>query len=575
MKALAMYPFKPDFEDVFKVMERACHRASIERNGKESTSGARSDLVTCENIGQSAGATFDIVKKLLDRIKSCDFCIADLTGSNLNVFYEVGFAMALEKPVILLTQDLETVPFDLRGLKTIQYERAALSTLEQSLIAAVTEVSTHLADVPVLSLHSKCLALSVASAVYFLDTDYRIHYMNEAAADLFGTSRIGGKSWVDSTLREFINDISHQLDNLPAIEKNLQVQTEEIRRLEGLGVPKKIPSSNIEPVILNSREYGRLDLQKTGLAVRDPSTGHVTGWVVSFDVVKSHEPDKYQKFHDKHKNQIQALLYERERGPRSLSDQTGRAVPHEDLWPTNARVEKWISNGCLFPQLQIANDYREKQASFDFCASVMKGDKKRYGLESVEFLDEWFFDFQHAEYVLMRTPDGDLVGVFRLHTNHDVTSHAGIFKWVVDIAREEDDNGKVEFADVGAYLHPSIEGKPRIACLATLVGRGARIAERNRQVFMYCQVPSYLENHFDSFLFLKAGKTFKCPGWRQPSWTPYAVKCVIYSDRGETPGTIGGNLGTHAGDGEGKVNHEFVKMARQAYGDEKGGESIV
>ncbi len=48
--------------------------------------------------------------------------VAELTGRNPNVFYEVGLSHALDKKVILLTQSMDDVPFDLRHLRCIVYE---------------------------------------------------------------------------------------------------------------------------------------------------------------------------------------------------------------------------------------------------------------------------------------------------------------------------------------------------------------------------------------------------------------------------------------------------------------------
>lgn len=560
MSALAILPFKPEFEAVLRSMERACQGCSKADTGGHERAKQRLANVRCQTIGQREGATFDIVNGLLDAIRSCDFCIADITGNNVNVIYELGFATALEKPIILLTQDLETLGFDLRGMSAILYDRDNLDrSLEDRLISAVKEIAMHLTDGPSLSLHAKSLALSCASATYFLDSEYRIHYMNESAADLFATTRFGAKSWIDSNLRDFINDISTQLGNLPAIEKNLQVQTEEIHHLEAIGRPSDIPSYNIERVILNSPEYGKLELQKTGVAVRDPLTGRVTGWVVSFNVVRAHEPDKFVLFHVKHRNQIQALLHRKEHSPKAPGDAVGGPVQESPLWPADAGVDRWIRSGCASPRLEIAGSYSEKQACFEFCASVMRKDSRRYGLESVAFLDDWFFDFRNAEYVVMRSPDDDLVGVFRLHTNHDVMRYDGIAEWVIETA---EDNSR--FADVGAYLHPAIDGPIRATCLAKLLGRAARIAERHQQIYLYCQVPSHLEKVFNAFLFERAGLSFKCPGWSQPSWTPLAVKCIAYSDDGDRPAS-----------GPVAVNRQFIDAASEEYHRERDTEVIV
>ena len=61
------------------------------------------------------------------------FLIADLSGSNANVFYEVGLAHALEKPTVLLVREGEDVPFDLRGIRYIRYLPDDLAGLKQRL----------------------------------------------------------------------------------------------------------------------------------------------------------------------------------------------------------------------------------------------------------------------------------------------------------------------------------------------------------------------------------------------------------------------------------------------------------
>jgi hypothetical protein len=55
------------------------------------------------------------------RIQDAAYLIADLTGKNPNVFYELGYAHALNKSVILITQQINDVPFDLRHQRIISY----------------------------------------------------------------------------------------------------------------------------------------------------------------------------------------------------------------------------------------------------------------------------------------------------------------------------------------------------------------------------------------------------------------------------------------------------------------------
>ena len=55
-------------------------------------------------------------------IATADLVIAYLSGQNPNVFYEVGIAHTLGKPVLLLSQAIEDVPFDLRHRRVLPYE---------------------------------------------------------------------------------------------------------------------------------------------------------------------------------------------------------------------------------------------------------------------------------------------------------------------------------------------------------------------------------------------------------------------------------------------------------------------
>lgn len=64
-----------------------------------------------------------------------DLIVADLTGRNPNVFYELGYADAVHKNTDLITQSIEDVPFDLRQKKMIKYKPSSegLKALTRSL----------------------------------------------------------------------------------------------------------------------------------------------------------------------------------------------------------------------------------------------------------------------------------------------------------------------------------------------------------------------------------------------------------------------------------------------------------
>ena len=55
-------------------------------------------------------------------INTAKVLVAELTKRNPNVFYELGLAHALRKPVVLVAGDKDDVPFDLQHIRVIYYE---------------------------------------------------------------------------------------------------------------------------------------------------------------------------------------------------------------------------------------------------------------------------------------------------------------------------------------------------------------------------------------------------------------------------------------------------------------------
>jgi hypothetical protein len=85
-----------------------------------------------------------IMSDVWNAICSTRAIIADCTGRNPNVFYEIGIAHTIGKPVVLIAQNSDDVPFDLRHLRYILYEYTprGMQQLEQKLAQTLkTELS--------------------------------------------------------------------------------------------------------------------------------------------------------------------------------------------------------------------------------------------------------------------------------------------------------------------------------------------------------------------------------------------------------------------------------------------------
>jgi len=64
----------------------------------------------------------NIVESIHHAIQTAALLIADVTNANPNVMYEVGFAQAQKRPLILIASSSRKIPFDLAGLRVLIYD---------------------------------------------------------------------------------------------------------------------------------------------------------------------------------------------------------------------------------------------------------------------------------------------------------------------------------------------------------------------------------------------------------------------------------------------------------------------
>jgi len=114
MNCFVIMPFAADFEDVYGAIKQAVESATAASNGR------------CFRLDEARPAG-RISDRLLGELRSATLCVADITGTKPNVMWELGFAMALGKPAIVVTQSLGDLPFDIRDMQTIEYQRNRLS----------------------------------------------------------------------------------------------------------------------------------------------------------------------------------------------------------------------------------------------------------------------------------------------------------------------------------------------------------------------------------------------------------------------------------------------------------------
>jgi hypothetical protein len=94
----------------------------------------------CEVTGDLSSPARNIVDHVWKGIRKADVMVADITGNNPNVFYEVGLAHALGKDVILISQDVKA-PFDIANSRREDYSLSSLDVLTAKLTDAFNAVT--------------------------------------------------------------------------------------------------------------------------------------------------------------------------------------------------------------------------------------------------------------------------------------------------------------------------------------------------------------------------------------------------------------------------------------------------
>ena len=103
LKVFMIMPFQEQFLGLYNMLKNKL--------------GDRYDFSNAGDLDNQQSILQDIVMG----IGNADVIIADVTGLNPNVFYELGLCHALDKKVILITQDISELPFDIRSYRVDEY----------------------------------------------------------------------------------------------------------------------------------------------------------------------------------------------------------------------------------------------------------------------------------------------------------------------------------------------------------------------------------------------------------------------------------------------------------------------
>lgn len=108
---------KPDLDYIYEHILRSAVEA-YQKDGKRY-------FTLVERFNSKVGS---IVSGIVNNLNTAELVIADLTGLNPNVMYELGVRHSLRRGTIIISQDLNNLPSDLRDYLTVGYNYSKITT---------------------------------------------------------------------------------------------------------------------------------------------------------------------------------------------------------------------------------------------------------------------------------------------------------------------------------------------------------------------------------------------------------------------------------------------------------------
>lgn len=98
--------------------------------------------VRADNISKPGQITLQVIQHVVE----AKAVVADLTGLNPNVFYELALRHATSKPIVLIAENGTQLPFDLAQMRTIFFSSADLESADQCRASIVDHLTESFSD---------------------------------------------------------------------------------------------------------------------------------------------------------------------------------------------------------------------------------------------------------------------------------------------------------------------------------------------------------------------------------------------------------------------------------------------
>jgi len=138
----------------------------------------------CERAVPSTGS---LISSIVEKLRNSWLVIADITDRNPNVFYELGVRHSLSKRTLIVCQDAQTIPSDLKGYWSLEYgiRPAKVAKFAKDIARIVSEIESnpHRSDSPV----SDYLEREQLSVLSYVQTE-NVKKLNALLTELSGNA---------------------------------------------------------------------------------------------------------------------------------------------------------------------------------------------------------------------------------------------------------------------------------------------------------------------------------------------------------------------------------------------------
>ena len=120
LQALVLLPMDASYKRIAEVIEIALNQAGV------------TPILPRDIMWQNTRGMLDA---MTNAIQEADIIVADVSSSNPNIFFELGFALAFRKPTIVMlsTNAVGGIPSDIAGYMMVTYDPDDMSSLEKKI----------------------------------------------------------------------------------------------------------------------------------------------------------------------------------------------------------------------------------------------------------------------------------------------------------------------------------------------------------------------------------------------------------------------------------------------------------